>query len=141
MIVSRTTHLMCPCETVRQTPTHPSHLQIQDPESARPGLQGRECWSTEVDESREGERAASRADNWRELIPHPVLSFTFASKTQRPGRSMLLQARVPNSVLLCNCATVQLRNQDIKGQERPGQASTGATRVTPSHIGCVSGKV
>lgn len=83
------------------------------------------------------ERAASRQTIGESLFPTPYYLLLFASKTQRPGRSKLLQARVPNSVLLCDCAT----RMDIRSQERPGQAPTGATRVTPSHIGCVSGKV
>jgi hypothetical protein len=73
------------------------------------------------------DKATSRQTIGESLFPttyHHLLLF--ASKTQRLGRSVLLQARVPNPV---------------SSQERPSQTLTRATRVTPSHTGCVSGKV
>lgn len=107
MIVSCTMNLMCTCETVRQTSTHPSHLQIQDPESARPILQGRECWSTEVDESREGERVASRQTIGESLFPTPYYLLLLHRKLNAQAAACCCK---PECLIPCSRATVQLRN-------------------------------
>ena len=134
----------------RFTKHPPTHLICDSrPESARPSLQGIKYSSTEVEESRERERGRERAGEggrgreraarWQtigeSLFPTTYYLLLLYRKFNAQAAACCCK---PECLTPCFCATVQ---PDMKSQDRPGQSPTRATRVTPSHIGCLSGKV